>query len=515
MEDNASKLKDDERQTVAEEKEPEVLTEESEAQSSKKSGGGWGGWGFTAFSVLSDLQKVAANAAEEISRNAAEVAKSFQDGEEMSKDSESSEDDKGEPDLKEEEKEKEEDDDELRKAALDKLGNASEDSLLGQGLKILDGSVENFATGAWQALGSVWSGGSNIVQKIEHSAINLADSIQHGGLPAAGSVAPSIIETGKAFTAKGMQVLELVGKETMDLLIAETGIEVEKQKITEQHQDEDQFLEEVTFDRCFYIYGGPEQLEELEALSNHYALLFNRRKAKLTSDQKSFYDGKLKHVQQIFGLNSEIGGNADLLEKGKNVEIIAERGADEVKDLHDSSVARAAEIASGFTNAIAGLAKNDIIPKTTGRLDALHSEGIHRLSEICSYAVSQLLTLGKSIISNSSNIQEEDDGINTLNIEWPEDSAEKAMIVRTRAILATKNVESLCSSFITGITDVAETYLAASKGSEDLPQKLIQDKANTYSENLQSDKTTAIAKIQDGLQYLSYVIVSTAMPAAS
>lgn len=32
-------------------------------------GGGWGGWGFSPFSYLSDLQKAAAVAAEEISRN--------------------------------------------------------------------------------------------------------------------------------------------------------------------------------------------------------------------------------------------------------------------------------------------------------------------------------------------------------------------------------------------------------------------------------------------------------------
>lgn len=71
-----------------------------------------------------------------------------------------------------------------------------------------------------------------------------------------------MLQTGKAFTAKGMQVLELVGKETIDLLITETGIEVEKNsKETEQQTDEDQLYEEVTFDRCFYIYGGPEQLE--------------------------------------------------------------------------------------------------------------------------------------------------------------------------------------------------------------------------------------------------------------
>lgn len=71
-----------------------------------------------------------------------------------------------------------------------------------------------------------------------------------------------MFQTGKAFTAKGMQVLEYVGKETIDLLISETGIEVENaRKESGEQNDEDQLSEEVTFDRCFYIYGGPEQLE--------------------------------------------------------------------------------------------------------------------------------------------------------------------------------------------------------------------------------------------------------------
>lgn len=71
-----------------------------------------------------------------------------------------------------------------------------------------------------------------------------------------------LLQTGKAFTSRGMQVLEYVGKETMDLLINETGIEFEKTtKDAEDQTDGDQLLEEMTFDRCFYIYGGPEQLE--------------------------------------------------------------------------------------------------------------------------------------------------------------------------------------------------------------------------------------------------------------
>ncbi|KAJ6716684.1 BAT2 DOMAIN PROTEIN [Salix koriyanagi] len=511
-------MEDSKNPPIDEDKE-ESQQEEKQEESQTSSGWG-GGWGFSAFSVLSDLQKKA----EEISRNAAVVAekaaKSIADLN-IAEDSPSS---KGEPDEEESASDKETqgeetEDDKLRKSALDKLEKASEDTILGQGLKVLDHSVENLASGAWQALGSAWKGGSNLVQKLENSAVNLADSIQHGSLPGStGSVAPSLLETGKAFTAKGMQVLEYVGKETMDLLITETGIEVEKNtKNSEKGADEDHLLEEMTFDRCFYIYGGPEQLEELEALSNHYALLFNRRKAKLSSEEKSAYDGKLKLVQQIFSLSTD--GNAAEFDKGKKIESATEGSSDEMKSLHDSSVSKAADMAAGFTNALAGQSVNDIIQRTAGRLETLHSEGVHRLSEMCCSAMSQLLMLGKSVIFNCNKAQQEETDGDIVDIDWPEDSVEKAKMMRTKARSMTGYVEAVSNSFITGISDVAEAYAAAIKGAaaeshENSQQTSIQEKVNAFSELLRTDRTTAVSKIQDGLQYLSYVVISTSMPAA-
>ncbi|WMV12986.1 hypothetical protein MTR67_006371 [Solanum verrucosum] len=420
-------------------------------------GGGWGGWGFSAFSYISDIQKAATTAAEEISRN---------------------------------------------------------------GLRVIDHSVENFASGAWQALGNAFKGSSDLVHKLENSAASIAESVQHGGLPATtGSVAPSILETGKAFTAKGMHVLELLGKETMDLLISETGIRVDPgSKEGGGETDEDQFYEEVTFDRCFYIYGGPEQLEELEALSNHYALLFNRRKAKIPSDQRSSYDGKLKEVQQIFDLSSEVYESGKESGKGKEVETGIADSTDEVKNLHDSSVDKAAELAAGFTNVLVGLAPNDMVQRTTRRLDTLHSEGVHRLSELCCFAATQLVMLGKSIISTANKVADQDANVEILKMEWPEDSIERAKVIRLKACSMTGCVEAVSSSFITGISEVAEAYLAAVKSvaadSHEVPQKSIQDKANAYAENLRAAHSTAMGKIQDGLQYLPYVVISTSMPAA-
>ncbi|XP_024016525.1 uncharacterized protein LOC18025918 [Eutrema salsugineum] len=487
-------------------KDPEIekpIEENTEAP--PKNTGGWG-WGFSGFSVLSDLQK----AAEDISRNAAAVAekaaKSIADMQEADEDSESSAKEEEKTEELETEQDSDNEKEKLKKSALQKLDGASEESLLSQGLKVFDDSVESFTSGAWLAFGNALKGGTNLVQKLENS-------VQQGSSPReAGSGAPSLLETGKALTAKGMQVLEFVGKETMDLLITETGLGVEKNR-------EDQIIEEVTFDRCFYIYGGPEQLEELEALSSHYTLLFNRRKGKLSPDEKLLYDGKLKHIQQLFSFADEMSGGKAESDKGKKIDIKTEGNDDDMKNLHNSSVSKAADMATGFTNALAGLNVNDMIQRTGGRLESLHSEGVHRLSEMCCFAVTHLLILGKSMISHANKVQDED--TESLKIEWPEDPTEKAKLIRGKAESMAGYVEAVSNSFITGISDVSETYAAAIKGAaaddskdELLKTSTMEEKASTFNGSLRSDQTTAITKIQEGLQYLSYVVISTSMPSA-
>ncbi|KAL3621189.1 hypothetical protein CASFOL_036101 [Castilleja foliolosa] len=515
MADNSTKLSDPEIKPEMDEKLEGEVEKPAPVKENASSGGGWGGWGFSPLNYLSDLQKAANEAAEEISRSAVEAARTAAKtiSETMAEDSESSKEKSAKVSSDEEET-----DDERRKAALNKLEKASEESLLSQGLKVFDTSVESFASGAWEAFGTAWKGGATFVQKIENSASNLTDSTQHGGPPdATGFAAPSLLETGKAFTAKGMQVLEKVGKETMDLLISETGIQVEKN--SDGIIDEDQLFEEITFDRCFYIYGGPEQLEELESLSNHYALLYNRRKAKLSSEQKSIYDGKLKEVQHMFDLGSEHDGNFTDSEKGKRIEAGNDDSVDEFKKLHDTSLSKAAELAAGFASALSGLSPNDICQRTSGRLDALHNEGVHRLSEMCCFAVTQILMIGKSITSNANKV--EDEVIEeTMKIDWPEDSVEKAKVIRSKAKSMTGNMGAVSNSFITGISDVAEAYVAAIKGiaanvQDDRPQKSVQEKVSAFTEHLRADHSTAVGKMQDGLQFLTYLVLSTSMPAAA
>ena len=65
---------------------------------------------------------------------------------------------------------------------------------------------------------------------------------------------------------------------------------------------------------------------------------------------------------------------------------------------------------------------------------------------------------------------------------------------------------------------MTEAYLVVIKSAtadshEAPPEKSIQEKAKTFKEHLRADQTVAMDKIQDGLQYLCFVIVSTSMPA--
>lgn len=64
-------------------------------------------------------------------------------------------------------------------------------------------------------------------------------------------------------------------------------------------------------------------------------------------EQKPFYDGKLKQIQQIFSLGSEIEENGVDPDKGKHIEMADYACDTEMKILRDSSISKAAELASG------------------------------------------------------------------------------------------------------------------------------------------------------------------------
>lgn len=72
---------------------------------------------------------------------------------------------------------------------------------------------------------------------------------------------------------------------------------------------------------------------------------------------------------------------------------------------------------------------------------------------------------------------------------------------------------------MSGISDVADAYSAAIKSAaadsqEVIPEKSVQEKATAFTQHLRAGHTTALGKMQDGLQYLTFLVLSASIPAA-
>ncbi|KAF5953044.1 hypothetical protein HYC85_010988 [Camellia sinensis] len=179
--------------------------------------------------------------------------------------------------------ESEDENDKRRKAALDKLEKASEGTILGQACHKYENLNKLFLIVLWRILLQGMAGIRKCVKRgLENSAVNIAESIQQGGYTVSWFYCPILTREWKSFYCRG-----------------NASIEVDK-KGAQAQDDEDQLFEEVTFDRCFYIYGGPELCDSI-------------RKRKENRDWS----------------------------------LEAKGSADEMKNLHDSSVKKAAEMAAG------------------------------------------------------------------------------------------------------------------------------------------------------------------------
>eukprot|EP00850_Spirogloea_muscicola_P000452 SM000002S05532 [mRNA] locus=s2:611549:614348:+ [translate_table: standard] len=429
--------------------------------------------------------------------------------------------------------------DRKRLAALDRLDGASKDTMLGQGLKAVDESVESIAHGALTALNSAWKGSVTFVHKAQHSAEALAHTIQEGNLSSkAAELAPGLVQSGKGLASKGMQLLEFVGKETLDILAQETGIileEDDEQADADRAGEVEPFAEEVSFDRCFYIYGGPEHLEELEALANHYMLLCSRAQAKMADEERRPFDEAYKHLQHTLTLGQDEemeGAGEDDQAKGKAKEEAGDVvGGADVRALRDASISRAAEMASSFAASLPGMAAPEVVNRTLERLEALRAEGVHRLSELCSLCLLQLLQLGNTMLAtadgadgadNARHADEEADKASagasaSARSNWAEEVIAKGKTVQARAQAMTDDIEAVLDGYLTGISDVAEACRAATgeveAGGKDSPVK-VQEQQASISASLESDGSTAISRIQDGLQKLAHFVLATGIKGA-
>ncbi|KAH7373071.1 hypothetical protein KP509_17G035700 [Ceratopteris richardii] len=383
-------------------------------------------------------------------------------------------------------------------------------------------NTTEYAYSSFQDQHRTFSPSGKIGTRLEHTAENFAESIQKQGsfTYKGGALAPSLIEGGKAITAKGLEVLEYVGKEAIDLIATEAGIQLEDDpKPTDGDiiDNEEQFADDFTFDRCFYIYGGPEQLEELEALANHHLLLCNRAKGKLSPEQKSSFDSTLKQLQHVLNLKTNALDSSQH-DKGKRLETRLVEDVNELNQIRETSIAKAAEMATGFTASLAGLTMSEMVQKTSDRLDAIRVEGIHKLSELCAAGILQLLYLGKSVLMPTSEEAE-----NPNDISWPEDCLEKAKLIRAQVQSISGDIEAISNSFVTGIGDVVAAFQAAirteaaKEGEKDsanhelIKESVVEDKLKALSYELESAGGAAVDKVQSALQHLVHVVLFTSL----
>jgi len=255
-------------------------------------------------------------------------------------------------------------------------------------------------------------------------------------------------------------------------------------------------------------------LEELEELSNHYTLLCNRAKAKLSGEERAAFESQLKQLQQVLSFNGDSETGSPESGKGKKVAGAAHNG-NEIKALRESSVSQAAELATGFAATLNGLAMSEIMQKSNDRLDAIKADSVHRLSELCTLCIGHLLLLGKLVLTRENEAE---------GIDWPEDSVARGQMIKERAQAMTADIEAVSDSFAIAVGDVTAAFQAALKneihiakeGEEDVRQGLqkggsVEDRAQALNSDIQEVASIAVEKVHDGLQFLTYVVLSTSL----
>jgi hypothetical protein len=223
----------------------------------------------------------------------------------------------------------------------------------------------------------------------------------------------------------------------------------------------------------------------------------------------------LKQLQQVLSFNGDTEIGSPDSGKGKKVAGASHNG-NEIRALRESSVIQAAEMATGFSATLSGLAMSEVVQKSNDRLDAIKADSIHRLSELCTLCIGHLLLLGKLVLTREKEAE---------GMEWSEDCVARGQAIKARASAMTADVEAVSDSFVTAVGDVAAAFQAAIKSEiriakegdeKDVRQGLqkggsIEDRAQALNSDIQEVASIAVEKVHDGLQFLTYVVLSTSL----
>ncbi|CAI7883705.1 unnamed protein product [Closterium sp. NIES-53] len=255
------------------------------------------------------------------------------------------------------------------------------------------------------------------------------------------------------------------------------------------------------------------------------------------------------------GEGEEGGKDEEEGEGGAGEELLGIEGMEEEEDemnvLRESSVSKAQELASGFRAKLsAEVPVKEAVQRTVDRLDALRTEGVHRLSELSALCLLHMLHIANSCIASPAAKPTEGDAAgeeeDTGSFRWPAGREERATLVVARARTLARGARTVIRSFLKGVADVEQAFQSVSarsttgSGSKKEPTDVaaegkageeaaaaaavaeaeaataalvrrVEVKKGSVADGLVADGKAAREKLESALQHLVYVVMASSI----
>ena len=351
------------------------------------------------------------------------------------------------------------------------------------GLKKVDEQISFLATGAASFFGSVLGSVGNVVeggvqnaQKLASTAANeFQETFQQGvsdvteltRKSGAMKAASSGLKLAADHTVKLAEMsLEKAGttaKGILDMADVVTGIDSSEGGGKGNASGEEE--ESLSFSHAFFIYGGPDHMEEIETISTKCGKLCQSIKVKLSGDNKVEYEALIKSLGERFDLSvTEI--------EGQKYEPL-------------DSYSEVAKRCEGCTKQVEAFVNEQM--STSGvdlqqQIRVIKNEAVQQIAEQTAVSVHYLVKLGRSIAEPLGLFEVEED------IEWPEDPINVASILRATIESIIKDLKQLTKKF-------SDETTKFSQGNEDLKKP-----ANDFSVELDEIHESATDKIREALR---------------
>eukprot|EP00240_Pyramimonas_obovata_P000625 CAMPEP_0118927914 /NCGR_PEP_ID=MMETSP1169-20130426/5291_1 /TAXON_ID=36882 /ORGANISM="Pyramimonas obovata, Strain CCMP722" /LENGTH=565 /DNA_ID=CAMNT_0006869785 /DNA_START=116 /DNA_END=1810 /DNA_ORIENTATION=- len=370
----------------------------SQAKPEPTSGGGYWGWGKSLSQAVSKASVSLNAAVAGASKDWAELQQSVTavvapaSGTEPGGQKEVVEEDQ--EDVGEDEEGKVDIEDEKKRAKLfAKFEEAVDDDELDHRLKTLDDKMEKLATSAWGAFGAAMKTASKIAKSAaEDLKQGMKDVNELHVVQVAGQM-------GSKLASKASTAASGLSTTALGMLTAQpTGWDQDPAALDKLSP------EEVSFERCFKIYGGPEYLEELELMGNEATIKCNRARAAMAASVALAFEERIAKLHAILDLaadlEEELSGEADAPAVTSLLEMLAEamRRAEGLQLAVAGSLRTAVRAALEAEEDDEEVTPAEVVEHGRSKLEILRAEGVKRLSEITTVAIVQLIQLGASMM---------------------------------------------------------------------------------------------------------------------